>query len=128
MVVALDAIRWYGNEHESAQARRLYPRFFEVAVVRSGLLRASPLPLVAAAYREDEPDAHFAHPALPDTGAAGVPPVFAAEVTFQAGAWTVTDATFRTADALFLANMLAMRSDGRADTFLPDDRLEHVLP
>lgn len=128
VVVALDAIRWYGNEHESAQARRLYPRFFEVAVVRSGLLRASPLPLVAAAYREDEPDAHFAHPALPDTGAAGVPPVFAAEVTFQAGAWTVTDATFRTADALFLANMLAMRSDGRADTFLPDDRLEHVLP
>ena len=123
VVAALDAIRWYGNDDVSAEARRLYPRFFEVAVVRSGLFRASPLPLVAAAYREAEPDAHFAHPALPDAVAAGVPPVFAAEVTYEDGRWTVTDPTFRTAEALFLANMLAMRSQGRADTFLPEDRL-----
>lgn len=123
VVAALNALRWYGGGDLSVAARRLYPRFFETAVVRSGLLRASPLPLAAPAYREAEPDAHFAHPALPDAVKTGTPPVFASEVRFENGTWAVSDPTFRTADALFLTNMLAMRSEGRIDTFLPEERL-----
>ena len=38
------------------------------------------------------------------------------------GGWRVGDPAFRTSDALFLANMLAIRSDdGRTDIFLPDE-------
>jgi hypothetical protein len=123
-VAALNAMRWHGAKDAATRADALFPRFFESAIVRSGLLQASPLPLVAEPYVQEEPAEHFAHPALPDAAATGTAPVLAAEVTFDAGGWTVTDTTFRTSDALFLANMLAMRSDdGRTDLFLPDGRL-----
>ncbi len=92
-------------------------------MVRSGLLRASPLPLVSKKYLEGEPPASFAHPALPARKDARVAPVVASEVVYEGGAWRVTDPMFRTKGAIFLANMLAMRSNGRGDTFLPEDRL-----
>lgn len=118
VVAALSAMRWHGEDRASA----LFPRFFETVIVRSGLLQASPLPLVAAPYLEDTPPAHFAHPVLPD--ATSIAPVFASEVVYEDGAWRVSDRSFRTGDALFLTNMLAVRSaDGRSDLFLSDDLL-----
>lgn len=123
VIAALDALRWYGPDDLAAVASRRYPRFFQAAVIESGLLRASPLPLVSAPYREAAPDAHFAHPRLPDAVATGVAPVFASAVVLENGTWSVTDPAFRTADALFLANLLVVRHAGRADSFLPDDRL-----
>ena len=126
VIAALNAMRWHGPEDLATEARRLYPRFFENAVVRSGLLRASPLPLVSAKYLEAEPAASFAHPALPAPKDAGLAPVFAAEVAYEHGRWRVTNPMFRTEGAMFLANMLAMRSEGRADTFLPEDRLNEL--
>ncbi len=126
VVAALNAMRWYGPKNLSAKARRLYPRFFEYAVIRSGLLRASPLPLVAGTYLEAEPASNFAHPTLPVPAAAGVAPVFASQVVHEGSKWKVTDPVFRTGGAMFLVNMLAMRSQGRADPFLPEDRLDIV--
>ena len=126
VIAALNAMRWYGPENLSAEARRLYPRFFENAVIRSGLLRASPLPLVAGKYLEAEPASNFAHPTLPAPTAAGVAPVFASEVRYEDGSWKVTDPMFRTEGAMFLVNMLAIRSERRADPFLPEDRLANI--
>lgn len=122
VVAALSAMRWHGETAEAGRAAALYPRFFETVIIRSGLMQASPLPLVAAPYLEGVPPEHFAHPALP--GADTLAPVFASEVLFEDGTWRVSDPAFRTGDALFLANMLALRSEGgRSDLFLSDDLL-----
>ncbi len=126
LIAALNAMRWHGPADLATKARRIYPRFFESAVIRSGLLRASPLPLVSPKYLETEPAANFAHPMLPTPKDAGVAPVFASEVTYEDGRWRITDPMFRTEGAMFLVNMLAMRSQGRADTFLPQDRLKEL--
>ncbi len=123
VVAALNAMRWHGPDNLAAEARRLYPRFFENAVIRSGLLRASPLPLVSGKYREAQPAANFAHPSLPMSKDTGIAPVFASQVSYGNGRWEITDSSFRTAEAMFLAHMLALSSDGRSDTFLPEDRM-----
>jgi len=121
VTAALGAMRWHGPEDLSARANALFPRFFENAVIRSRLLQASPLPLVAAPYLESESAEHFAHPALADAAQSRTAPVFASEVVYADGDWSVSDPTFRTGDALFLANMLAIRSDdGRSDIFLDE--------
>jgi hypothetical protein len=123
LVAALNATRWYGPAELAKEADRFYPALFETILVRAGLLRSSPLPLVAAEYREERPDAHFAHPALPAPESAGVAPVFAGEVRYEDSAWRVSDPLFCTADAMFLANMLVMPHEGLADPFLPEDGL-----
>ncbi|MGH6959518.1 MAG: hypothetical protein ACREE7_03455, partial [Dongiaceae bacterium] len=69
------------------------------------------------------PDATFAHPALPAPERARLAPVFAGEVVHENGTWRVTERRFRTAEAMFLANMLVMPREGEADAFLPADRL-----
>jgi len=121
VTAALGAMRWHGPEDLSVRANALFPRFFENVVIRSGLMQASPLPLVAGPYLEGVPAEHFAHPVLPDARQTGTAPVFASEVAYADGSWSVSDPTFRTGDALFLANMLAIRSDdGRTDTFLDE--------
>lgn len=123
VVAALNAMRWHGPADLAKDANRLYPRFLETALVHAGLLLSSPAPLVPAVYREGRPDAAFAHPALPSPAEAKTAPVVAGEVRFEQGAWRVSDRTFRTADAMFLANMLVMPHAGQADAFLPADRL-----
>ena len=123
LVAGLNSIRWYGSQTEVKRAQQLYPRVFEAIFVTAGMLRASPLRLVAAEYRKQAPAAHFAHPQLPDPVATGVAPVFAGEVAWRDGRWTVTDPMFRTAGAMFLSNMLAIRSDTRSDLFLGDEEV-----
>ena len=125
VVAALNAMRWYGSGDLKTSAARLYPRFFENAIIRSGLLQGSPLALVSAKYRKQHPAAQFAHPALPKPKATGIAPVFASKASFEGGRWRVTDRTFRTASSMFLANMLAIANpDGRNDLFLPSDLLK----
>jgi hypothetical protein len=121
LAAGLNALRWYGPA--DADANRLYPRLFETVLVQAGMLLSSPLPLVGEHYLKKEPAAHFAHPALPSATATGYAPVFAGEVRHDESRWRVTDARFRTAEAFFLANMLEMRREGRADAFLAEDRL-----
>ena len=126
VVAALNAMRWHGSGDLAMDANRIYPRFLETVLVEAGLQLASPLPLVPARYREGRPDTAFAHPALPTPEKAGLAPVFAGEVVYEDGTWRVSDRRFRTADAMFLANMLVMPHEGQADAFLAADRLESL--
>ncbi|MFV2038553.1 MAG: hypothetical protein ACC646_13270, partial [Paracoccaceae bacterium] len=126
VIAALNAVRWYGPDDQAAVAAGLYPVFFENAIVRSGLLRASPRALVSAKYLESRPAESFAHPALPEPAEAGVAAVFAAGARFENGVWSVTNPIFETGPAMFLANMLALQTDGQADTFLTDDQLQSI--
>jgi hypothetical protein len=119
VIAALDALRWYGPRELRSEAAHLYPTFFENAIVRSGLLRSSPLPLVQPEYLKEEPAASFAHPTLTLPEESGVAPVFAGEVVYENGNWMVTDSLFLSEPSLFLCNMLAVRSGDRVDTFLP---------
>jgi hypothetical protein len=123
LLAGLNALRWYAGPDIAREAHRLYPQLFETVLVRAGMLLASPLPLVSPAYLEKEPAAHFAHPALPSAAETGTAPVFAAEVRYEGGRWRLTDRIFRTAEAMFLANMLTTRRGDSADAFLPADRL-----
>lgn len=126
VAAALNAMRRHGAGDLAKAANRLYPRFLETVLVDARLQLASPLPLVPARYREGRPDTAFAHPALPTPEKAGLAPVFAGEVVHENGTWRVSDRRFRTADAMFLANMLVMPHEGQADTFLPANRLESL--
>ncbi len=124
VIAALNAMRWHGPQPQAVQAEAIYPRLFENAVIRSGLLRASPLPLISKAYLEAAPNSSFAHPLLPSSEESGVAAVFASKVAYEDGQWRLTDPLFRTADALFLTNMLALSTEGRSDLFLPESRLQ----
>jgi hypothetical protein len=126
VVAALNAMRWQGSGDLATEANRLYPGFLETVLVDAGLQLASPLPLVPARYREGRRDTAFAHPALPAPAKVGLAPVFASEVVHENGTWRVSDRRFRTAGAIFLANMLVMPHEGQADAFLPADRLESL--
>jgi len=123
VAAALSAMRWYGPGELAEKATRRYPKFLETVLVRAGLQLASPLALVPARYREARPDSFFAPPALPAPEEVRLAPVFAGEVVHEDDAWRVADRRFRTADALFLANMLVMPHDDQADAFLPETRL-----
>jgi len=122
LVAAVDAVRWYGPDALAQQARSIYPRFLDNGMIRSGLLRASPRALISKAYLENPSVARFSP--LPDPVVTGFAPVFVSEVRNEDGEWRVTDPLFRTADALFLSNMLALRSGGESDTFLPGQLLK----
>jgi len=126
VVAALNAMRWYGEGENVSKADALYPQFFENAIVRSGLLQGSPIALVSKKYLEEQPAANFAHPMLKDAKDTGMAPVFASRVVYRDGKWTVADTSFQTSSAMFLANMLALKSDGVADTFLPDEMLANL--
>lgn len=126
VAAALNAMRWHAGDAVAQQAADIYPRFMETVLAETGLQLASPLPLVAPGYREAEPAAHFAHPALPAPTEAGVAPVFASAVHRDDDGWRVTDDRFHAASAMFLANMLVGRHDGQADPFLPGDQLSRL--
>lgn len=108
-------------------ASKRYVRFFENAVVISGMQQSSGIALVEPIYLKREPEIHFVHPALPlpekAGGAFGLAPVYAGEVTYEQEKWKVTDRRFRTRDAMFLATMSAILNRYQADCFIPLARL-----
>ena len=124
LAAALDAMRWYGPDELAQQARSLYPRLLDDGMIGSGLLRASPRALISKPYLTNPSVARFAP--LPDPVVTGLAPVFVSEVRNEDGRWRVTDPLFRTADALFLSNMLALRSGDEVDTFLPGQLLKSL--
>lgn len=126
VVAALDAMRWFGPDDLASRAQARRPRLFDAVFGEGRLMLSSPLPLVPAEYREGRPDSDFTPPGLPEPAAAMLAPVFAGAVRHEAGAWQGPRTRFRTADALFLANMLVMANDGQADSVLPADRLSRL--
>ncbi len=108
-------------------AKKRYVKFFENVVAKSGMQRASGISLVEKRYVDREPQIHFAHPSLPRPeeagGEFGIAPVYASEVTFENGKWVITNETFDTKGAMFLANMSVIMNRHQVDAFIPLQRL-----
>ena len=91
-------------------ARERYAGFFDGTVNAGGLQRAQREPSVS--NREGEP------PLPPAAGGEfGQAAVYNAEVTYDGDAWAVTEDTFRTADALYLANQELWLSNWAGDFY-----------
>jgi len=107
---ALNSLKFYAGEAvNQAAVRELFARFFRSAVNESGLQQAvPPVPVAKGAFEQDEPEIFYGYPALPKPpmagGEFGIAPVFAAEVSFDMGAWTVTNRNFDTAGAMHASN------------------------
>ncbi|MBW1698940.1 MAG: hypothetical protein JRK26_19345 [Deltaproteobacteria bacterium] len=134
VLAALNAVIWYAippyeNPLDSGPslARKRYIRFFENAVVLSGMQQAAHLLLVEPLYLDREPKIHFVHPSLPQPekagGRFGKAPVYAGEVTYDGNRWKVTDSRFKTSDAMFLATMSVILNRHQVDCFIPLNRL-----
>lgn len=124
VLAGLNAVRLFGPAEPARLAVQRFQTFFERAVIASGLMRATGYPMmVPPAYRKREPAAHFTHPSLKSPAAAGQAPVYASEVVYEDGRWTVTDGRFDAAQAMFLANMSVLPHGERTDGFLPLERL-----
>ncbi|HEB96187.1 MAG TPA: hypothetical protein ENI96_07130 [Sedimenticola thiotaurini] len=122
LAAALNAMRWYGRGDVAERAGRLHPRFLQGMILDSGLLRASPRALISPPYLQNPTVAAFDR--LPDPAQLGQAPVFVSRVRRQEGGWQVTDPRFSMAGAQFLGNMLALRTGGEADIFLPPELLD----
>jgi hypothetical protein len=138
VLAALNTVLWfaippYENPLESGPslARKRYVRFFENAIVISGMQQSSGIVLVEPVYLKREPEIHFTHPALPlpdkAGGEFGKAPVFAAKVTYENGKWKVSNPLFKTKEAMFLANMLVILNRHQADCFIPVEKLTAKL-
>jgi hypothetical protein len=134
VLAALNTVLWfaippYENPLDSGPslARKRYIRFFENALVISGMQQSSGIALVEPVYLKREPEIHFAHPALPlpekAGGEFGKAPVYAGEITYDSGKWKITDYRFRTKDAMFLGTMSVILNRYQADCFIPVERL-----
>lgn len=131
---ALNTVLWfaipsYNRPQDSGPslAERRYVRFFENAVVLSGMQQSSGVYLVETAYLKREKEDHFIHPSILSQdkagGGFGIAPVYAGEVTYENGAWRVTEKRFKTMGAMFLANMSVILNRHQADCFIPLERL-----
>jgi hypothetical protein len=138
VLAALNTVLWfaiptYENPLDSGPslARKRYVRFFENAMVISGMQQSSGIALVEPVYLKREPEIHFAHPALPlpesAGGEFGKAPVYAGEVTYKSGQWKVTDPRFKTKGAMFLATMSVILNRHQADCFIALERLTAKL-
>jgi hypothetical protein len=134
VLAALNTVLWFAIpsyekplDSGPSLATKRYIRFFENALVISGMQQSSGVLLVEPLYLEREPEIHFTHPALPlpekAGGGFGRAPVYAGEVTYEEGKWRVTDNRFRTLDAMFLATMSVILNRHQADCFIPMERL-----
>lgn len=103
------AIYYTGDAIDQAQANDLFTAVFLNIVNKSGL-QQSVLPVDAGKdkFEQEEPAIFYGYPTLPMPpmagGDFGVAPVFATEVTFSNGTWTVTNANFDSAGAMHASN------------------------
>jgi hypothetical protein len=78
-------------------------------VNKSGLqLSAPPIEVGKDKFEQDDPVLYYGYPTIPMLpmagGDFGVAPVFATEVTFHAGQWTVSNPFFDSAGAMHASN------------------------
>ena len=103
------AIIHAGDAIDQAHANDLFTAVYLNLVNKSGL-QLSVLPVDAGKdkFEQEEPAIFYGYPTLPlppmAGGDFGVAPVFATEVTFSSGAWTVTNANFDSAGAMHASN------------------------
>jgi len=103
------AIIHAGDAIDQAHANDLFTAVYLNLVNKSGL-QLSVLPVDAGKdkFEQEEPAIFYGYLTLPMPpmagGDFGVAPVFATEVTFSNGAWTVTNANFESAGAMHASN------------------------
>ncbi|HEB64444.1 MAG TPA: hypothetical protein ENJ02_02745 [Chloroflexi bacterium] len=107
---ALNSLRYYaGDAVDQTAVEDIFTTFYLNAVNKSGLQQSvPPIPVAKGTFEQDEPPIFYGYPTIPKPpmagGDYGIAPVFATEVTFDMGAWTVTDGNFDAAGAMHAAN------------------------
>lgn len=109
IIWALNEIKLFVVD-DTQQAEKVFKDFFENVVNESWLIQSAPPIMVAKDpfEYEGEPENYFRYPTLKFPPMAGwkfwIAPVFATEVSFDNGKWTVTDSDFDTAWAMHASN------------------------
>lgn len=103
------AILFAGDKIDQTQADELFAAVYLNLVNKSGLQQSvPPLEVGKDKFEQEDPALYYGYPtiAMPPLagGDFGVAPVFASEVTFQNGAWSVTNARFDSAGAMHTSN------------------------
>ncbi|GAB4530947.1 MAG: hypothetical protein Fur0018_18500 [Anaerolineales bacterium] len=107
---ALNSLRYYAaNAVDVAAVEDIFTNFWLNVVNKSGLQQAvPPIPVAKGTFEQDEPPIFYGYPTIPMPpmagGEFGVAPVFATEVTFDKGTWTVTNGNFDAAGAMHASN------------------------
>ena len=107
---ALNSLKLFGGDAvDQAGAEEIFTGFFESAVNMSGLQMSAPPKNVAKGiFEQDEPDIYYAYPGMPMPpmagGDFGIAPVFATKVTWDGSQWSVTNARFDAAGAMYASN------------------------
>jgi hypothetical protein len=107
---ALNSLKFNaGDAVDQDQVEEIFTRFYENAVNRSGLQQAvPPLKVAKSAFEQEEPALYYGYPTVPMPpmagGEFGIAPVFATEVTWDGGSWSVTDGDFDSAGAMHASN------------------------
>jgi hypothetical protein len=102
-------ILFAGDAVNQNQAEELFTAIYLNLVNKSGLQQSvPPLEVGKDKFEQENPQIYYGYPTLPMPpmagGDYGVAPVFAAEVTYSAGQWTVSDPRFDSAGAMHTSN------------------------
>ncbi|GAB4503745.1 MAG: hypothetical protein Fur0043_07370 [Anaerolineales bacterium] len=107
---ALNSLRYYATDAvDVAAVENIFTAFFLNAVNKSGLQQSvPPIPVAKGEFKQDEPPIFYGYPTIPMPpmagGEFGIAPIFATEVTFDMGTWTVTNGNFDAASAMHASN------------------------
>ena len=107
---ALNSLKFNaGDAVDQEQVEKLFTRFYENAVNRSGLQQAvPPLKVAKDPFEQEEPALYYGYPTIsmpPMAGGEfGIAPVFATEVAWDGGSWSVTNGNFDSAGAMHASN------------------------
>lgn len=107
---ALNSLVFYaGDAVDQTSVEDLFTNFYLNVVNKSGLQQSvPPIPVAKGAFEQDEPTIYYGYPTIPMPSMAGgdfgVAPVFATEVSFDAGKWAVTNTNFDSAGAMHASN------------------------
>ena len=103
------AILFAGDKIDQTRADELFAAVYLNLVNKSGLQQSvPPLEVGKDKFEQEDPAIFYGYPTIPMPpmagGDFGVAPVFASEITFQNGAWSVTNARFDSAGAMHTSN------------------------
>ena len=120
---ALNSLKIFGGSAVDQNAvEDIFTKFYESAVNKSGLqMSAPPIPIAKGKFEQDEPPIFYSYPGMPAPpmagGEFGVAPVFASEIKFDGGNWSVTNARFDAAGALHTSNEFIWFHNDEVDGF-----------
>lgn len=120
---ALNSLKLFGGAAvNQAKVEEIFTGFFESAINLSGMqLSVPPKDAAKGKFEQGDPDIYYAYPGLPMPpmagGEFGVAPVFATEVRWADGKWSVANPRFDSAGAMHAANELIWFHNDEVDGF-----------